>query len=317
MRDTLWRRHADRTPWLDLDPREPWEQDIDEATARAQAPTGLRGFPYRPRRLQDIPDGALAALRDAVRAEGMGNLLVVPPQARPARSGRSRTQLLTPASVLGFGPYGAALWVGPPTARPGVQVVVPAQHVSAVETVHILLYARLTIRAAGAWLTVRYNAVADRELRPLVQALRRRTADALQDLPATPALEGGLPYKWRRLLTSDEARLDDGEPMAAVAGRLPTSRRADPAYAAVVLTPHELIVLADPVHADPTGGHYGLDSHYLPRAGVEQLHADGPLLRIRVRGTDLAMPLGEQLANCAVDTFARYLPMVASGGDSR
>lgn len=280
---------------VDLDPREPWEMEVDEDTARAQALTGIRGFPYCPRRAEDTPSGAAVALREAVGTGGLADLLVVPAQARPARSGRSRRQVLT-------------LWVGPP-ARPGVQVAVSAREVAAIETVHILLYARLTILAPQTRLSIRYNAVAEHELQPLVRALRRRITGSAQDgLPYDVRPDSGLPYKWRRLLASDIARLDDGETVAAVAGPVPGPRRSEAAFGAVVLTARELVVLADPVQAERAGGRYGVDAHHIPRARIESLSAEGPLLRVQALGVDLRLPLGEDLSGRAAKLFAGYLP---------
>ncbi len=299
------RRPAAR-PRLDL--LEPWEQAVDEQTARAHILPGVHGFPYRPRSTEDVPDGALGALRRAVGAGDADDLLVLPAHTRPGRLGDSRLQILTPSSVLGFGPGGVALWVGAP-ALPGVRVALHPQRVAAIETAHILLYARLTIFATDARLNVHYNAVSGHHLHPLVQSLRRRVARTELDMPDAPAPNAGLPYKWRRLLTSDAARLDDGDPVAAVAGALPVPRRSEAAYAAVVLTPRELVVLADPVHADTTGGRHGLDTHAIPRASIEQVRADGPLLRVRVCGADLQLPLGQELSARVVHEFARYLPI--------
>ncbi len=258
-------------------------------------------------RAADVPDGALGALRQAAGIRDVEDLLVVPAQARPGRLGGSRLQILTPAGVLGFGPGGVALWVGAP-ALPGVRVVLRPQQVAAIETTHILLHARLTILATDARLTIHYNAVAEHELHPLLRSLRRRVAHTELDLPDAPVPNAGLPYKWRRLLVSDAVCLDDGDPVAAVAGRLPVPRWSEPAYAAVVLTPRELVFLADPVHTEPTGGRHGLDTHCIPRARIEQVRADGPLLRVRVCGADLQLPLGDELSARVVHTFARHLP---------
>lgn len=214
--------------------------------------------------------------------------------------------------MLGVGPGGVALWVGAP-ALPGVRVVLRPQQVAAIETTQILLYARLTILATDARLNLHYNAVTEHELRPLVRLLRRSVAPTELDLPDLPAPNAGLPLKWRRLLASDAVRLDDGDPVAAVAGALPVPRRAEAAYAAVVLTPRELVVLADPVHADTTGGHHGLDTHSVPRARIERIRADGPLLRVRVCGADLQLPVGEHLSTRAVRAFARHLPVTDGG----
>ncbi|MFD3310608.1 hypothetical protein [Streptomyces sp. NPDC058694] len=303
-RRSFQRRRPAVRPMLDL--LEPWEEEVDEQAARVQVLTGIRGFPYRPRRVEDVPGDALAALRRAVGIRGVEDLFVVPAQARPGRGG-GRRQILTPASVLGFGPGGVAMWVGAP-ALPGVRVVLRPEQVAAIETAHILLYARLTILATDARLNIHYNAVADHELRPLLLALRRRVAGTELELPAAPEPNAGLPYKWRRLLSSGAACLDDGDTVVAVAGALPVPRWAEAAYAAVVLTSRELVVLADPVHADGAGARHGVDTHCIPRARIEQIRADGQFLRVRVGGADLQLPLGGELAARVVDAFARHLP---------
>lgn len=188
----------------------------------------------------------------------LGHVRVVPSQARPAAPG-SRCQLLTPVSVLGFEPDGVALWVGTP-ARPAVQVVVETRQVAAVETMHILLYARLTVHAAHARLSV-----LKRPRRPrttyLLLALRQRAALAEDDVPRTPAPDAGLPHKWGRLLASDAARLVNGEPIASVRGPLSVPRHAEAAYAAVCLSTRELVVLSDPVHTPSAAGRCGVDAH--------------------------------------------------------
>lgn len=305
-RDVLGRRRG--TARAALDPREPWELEVDEPTARAHASTGLRGFPYRPRRLEDVPEGAQAALCDAVGAEGLGDLIVVPGQSRPTASARGRRHVLTPQSVLGLGPGGMALWVGAP-ARPGVRAVVAAPEVAAIEAMHILLYARLTVLARDVRLSVRYNAVAEHDVHPLVLALRRRASIPVPGLPSGRVPDAGLAYKWRRLLVTDAVRLDGGESAAVVAGPLPVPRRAEPAYATAVLTARELVILADPLHADSTGGRYGVDVHHIPRAGIEHIRAGGPVLRVRARGADLVLPLGEELSGRVAEVFGPHLPM--------
>ncbi|MFE9645532.1 hypothetical protein ACFYO0_15780 [Streptomyces sp. NPDC006365] len=303
---SLLRRRPAARPRLEL--LEPWEQEVDEQTARAHTRTGIRGFPYRPRRAEDVPGGALEALRQTVGIRDFRDVFVVPAHTRPGRLGGSRLHLLTPAGVLGFGPGGVALWVGAP-AEPGVRVALRPEQVAAIEMAHALLYARLTILATDARLNIHYNAVAEHELHPLVLSLRRRVAPTELDLPDAPVPNTGLPYKWRLLLTSPTARLNDGDPVAVVAGPLPVPLRSDPAYAAVVLTPRELVVLADPVHTDRSGGRHGLDTHCIPRTRIEQVRMDGPLLRVRVCGADLQLPLGERLSARAVHAFARHLPV--------
>lgn len=303
---SLLRRRPAARPRLEL--LEPWEQEVDERTARALTRSGIRGFPYRPRRAEDVPGGALEELGQAVGVSTFRDVFVVPAHTRPGRMGGSRLQLLTPAGVLGFGPGGVGLWIGAP-AEPGVRVALRPEQVAAIETSHVLLYARLTILATDARLNIHYNAVAEHELHPLVLALRRRVAPTELDLPDVPVPNAGLPYKWRRLLTSHTARLNGGDPVAAVAGPLPVSLRSDPAYAAVVLTPRELVVLADPVLVERTGGRHGLDTHCIPRTRIEQVRADGPLLRVRVSGADLQLPLGERLSARTVHAFARHLPV--------
>ncbi|MEW2396726.1 hypothetical protein [Streptomyces sp. NPDC046862] len=304
----LRRRRPAARPRPDL--LEPWEQAVDEQTARAHTLPGVHGFPYRPHRAEDVPDGALGALRRAVGTDDTDHLLVLPARTRPGRLGDSRLQILTPTGVLGFGPGGVALWVGAP-ALPGVRVVLHPQQVAAIETAHILLYARLTILATDTRLTVHYNAVAGHHLHPLVRSLRRRAARTELDMPDAPVPDAALPYKWRRLLASDVARLDDGDPIAVVAGALPVPPRSEAAYAAVVLTPRELVVLTDPLHAERTGGRHGVDTHVIPRARIEQVRADDPLLRVRVGGADLQLPLGQDLSRRVVHTFAHHLPVAS------
>lgn len=311
MRSTRnWLHPADRR---ELDPPDPWEQEIDQHTARSLVPEGLRSFPYRPQRAQDIPRGALPVLREAVNIEDVHDVLVIPAQARPAGLGRNRRLVLTPASVLGFGTDGAALWVDTP-GWPSVAAVIRAEQVAAVETVHILLFARLTISSATARLNIRYNAVADDQLRPLVLGLRRRVAETELAVPAGVEPGVDLPDKWERLVAGSVPRLFPEEPIAAVAGVLPTSRRAGLAHAAVALTPRELSILTDPIHADPSaaGPQYGVDAYHIPRARIESLHAEGVTLLVRANGADLPLSLGKDLASRAAEAFAGHLPAVPS-----
>lgn len=316
-RRSPWLRRSAERPRFDL--LEPWEQVVDERTAKASTPSGVHGLPYRPRRTEDLPDGAFGELRRAVGADGVQQLIVLPARIRhghlgDSRHGVGRRPILTPAGVLGFGPGGVALWVGAP-ALPGVRVVLDPRQVAAIETAQVLLDSRLTILADDARLDIHYNAVAERALDPLVRNLRSRAAlstpDMRPDLPDAPVPNAELPYKWRQLLASDAVRLDAGDPVAVVAGALPVPKGSKAAYAAVVLTPRELVVLADPVNTDATGGRLGVDTHFVPRANIEQVRADGPLLRVRVRGADLQLPLGRQLSTRTVRTFARHLPIAA------
>jgi hypothetical protein len=308
------RRHPPRRrrpavrPRLDL--LEPWEQEAGEEAVRAHVLPGVGGLPYRPRRFEEVPAGASAALREAVGAAGPRDLFVAPAQSRPGRLGRQGLQILTPVRVLGFGPGGVALWVGAP-AEPGVRAVLRPQRVAVIETAQILLQARLTILAADLRLNLHYSAVGEQALRPLVASLRRRAADLGMSLPAASISGVGLPYKWRRLLAADLALLSDGDPVAAVAGALPVPRRTEAAYAVVALTPRELVVRTDPVSGHAAGGRHGVHTYFVPRARIERVRADGPLgLRIRVGGADLRLPLGEDLSARVVDAFAQHLPVV-------
>jgi len=316
-RPSPWRRRSAERPRFDL--LEPWEQVVDEPTARAHTPSGVHGLPYRPRRTEDLPDGAFGELRRAVGADGAQQLIVLPARIRhghlgDSRNGGGRRPILTPAGVLGFGPGGVALWIGAP-ALPGVRVALEPRQVAAIGTTQVLLDSRLTILAAHARLDVHYNAVAERALLPLVRNLRRHAArstpDLPPDLPDAPVPNAELPYKWRQLLASDAVRLDAGEPVAVVAGALPVPKGSEAAYAAVVLTPRELVVLADPLDTDATGGRHGVDTHFVPRANIEEVRDDGPLLRVRVQGADLQLPLGRQLSTRTVRAFAHQLPIAA------
>ena len=102
MIDRLLGRTVDDTPY---DAAEPWEGPGDEDDLRAYTARRLGSYAHRPRSPQDVPVGALEALRAALGKLGGNDLVILPRTPRVTGAGE-RMWAVTPTSVLGRGRAG-------------------------------------------------------------------------------------------------------------------------------------------------------------------------------------------------------------------
>jgi hypothetical protein len=275
------------------DPPEPWEQWISRGEIRRLARDNIADRPFRPRRPDDVPPGAVEALAHECGAHELEQLFVIPSSPRRVGDGRWRW-VETPTQVLGFGDHGVGLWVDA-TPAPGVHRVIPHADLAAIADEHILLYGRLSFLAGDQALRVRYNTVSRWQLQPALASVRRSVAT--QPGPVPDVEPPKLTHKWRVIADSETVRPAAGEKVAVFFGshRPHRRRRAVPALLAV--TSRELIVVRQP-YGDRAG--YGSDALYVSRQRIEQLEAEGSTLRLRTAGAHLELLLDEGLAAAAL-----------------
>ncbi len=295
-----------------VDPPEPWERP---ALAGELSP--IEGYgrrvpnPYRPDRPEEVPPGALEALRVACDVAGPGDLFVVPPAVRPTTDG-GRAWVSGPTVVVGFGRASSGAWVDAgPDGGPGVRATIRHDRLAAVDDARVLLLGRVRLVTAESAISFRYNTVARGALEPLLLELRRRAAgDPLE--PAPPAVRLGSPTgarsaKWERIARSDAVLLEPGAPATVVFGEIvDAARRAPPRPALVALTARELVVASEPgdagLHTD-----YGVDLLAIPRCRIEAVRMLGGRLHVRAAGASLEIALGATLAAAARDGLGGLL----------
>jgi hypothetical protein len=184
---------------------------------------------------------------------------------------------------------------------PGVKVLIPLERLSAIEDVTILLYGRLSFVSFSQKLTIRYNTLARAGLKPALQALRERLAGPPLPLPPEEPEIVELPLKWRRLLRSPQLRFREGAPVAYRFAVTPRSSRDDIDRAQLlVLNPHELLYLRDPLEASHN---YGEDSLIVPRPRITRVRAREKYLEVASNGSRLSLTMAPELREAA----ARWL----------
>jgi hypothetical protein len=117
--------------------REPGAADWEQIVGRDLTPLLLpderqQAAVYRPADVVWLPDGAHAALVEAVGGVGLEDLLVVPAVAWPIGWWRRSRCLYSPRCVVGIGERGVALWAQA-LPVPGVRAQLPFAEVAAVE----------------------------------------------------------------------------------------------------------------------------------------------------------------------------------------
>ncbi len=273
------------------DPPEPWEPLISRAEIRRLAQDNIAGRPFRPRRPDDVPPGAVEALAHECGAQELDQLFVIP--SSPRLAGEGRRWVETPTQVLGFGHHGVGLWVDA-TPTPGVHRVIPHADLAAIVDERILLYGRLSFLAGNQALRVRYNTVSRWHLQPALASLRRLVAT--QPGPVPDVEPPKLTHKWRVITASETVRPAAGEKVAVFFGSHRTHPRRPARPALLAVTSRELIVVRQPYdRAD-----YGADALYVSRQRIEQLEAERSTLRLRTAGAHLELLLDDALAAAAL-----------------
>ena len=281
------------------DPAERWELDCGE-TGESTSWRGVHDvFPRTPSRAEDLPKGALEALNSRCSLEGLQRLFVTPRSVRS--TGCNGPKVISPTSVLGIGMRAVGLWTEEPER--GMKVLIPLDRIGAIEDVTTLLYGRLSFVSFTERLTIRYHTLARSSLGPALLSLRERLAGPPLPLPApggeADALD--LPIKWKRLLRGPAVRFRDGAPMAfrfAVASRS-IGDDVDRGQLLVV-SPHELVYLFDPIEASHN---YGQDSFVVPRARITRVKVREKHLEIACNGARLSLRMAPELSEAA----ARWL----------
>jgi hypothetical protein len=279
------------------DPAESWELPYSESEEGSYYRGVYDLFPYRPRREQDVPEGALESLKESCVLQGLRQLFLIPRAIRA--TGCADQKVISPGSVLGIGTRAVGLWTGEP--GPGVKVLIPLERLSAIEDVTILLYGRLSFFSFSQRLTIRYNTLARASLKPALLALRERLAGPPLPLPPEEPEIIELPLKWRRLLRSPQLRFREGAPVAFRFAVTPRSSRDDIDRAQLlVLNPHELLYLRDPLEASHN---YGEDSLIVPRPRITRVRAREKYLEVASNGSRLSLTMAPELREAA----ARWL----------
>ncbi len=222
------------------DPPEPWER-LAEAGTAVRRRRGLAEHPYAPQSWAEVPRGAAEALESACGAWRLDQVFVVPAATRRLAGDRD-AWVVTPMQVLGLADEGVALWADA-APEPGVVAVIPLDELAAIDHVQIQQYARLTLLAPRRRLTIRYDAVARRELEG--QLSRVRAAAAGCPLPVPDEPEPDLPHAWAHVVRSAAVSLWPGAPIAVRLGMV-SARGASPRTGLIALSPHELIVAQEP-----------------------------------------------------------------------
>jgi len=284
MLDRLLGRTEDDTPY---DPAEPWEGPGNEEDLRAYTARRLGSYAHRPRSPQDVPVGALEALRAALGKLGGEDLVILPRTPRITGAGESMW-VVTPTSVLAVGDSAIALWVDAPA--PGIVAMLPFDEVAAIVDRTILLLGRLEIIGPDRSIVVRYNTVGRELMRRAIVEVRRSFWPPALPPAATGVRPEQLPHKWMALLRSSDMLPAGPDGLLAAAGALGDPRQVHNGIAALSST--ELLLATEPATADGPG-HYGVDLVVLPRPRLAGLEVDDAsvVAAVTVGGRPVRVPI--------------------------
>jgi len=239
---------------------------------------GLRGHPYRPVTLRDVPPAAVADLRGAI-GEPVAERLFVLPSSRRTVDGSGNAWVTTPTQVIGVGADALALWVDEGMSR-GVKARIPFDEVLVVMDLNVLLLGRLEIVGENGSFVVRYNAVNRPDLRDMLLPLRRSFIVASGMMPQTSLTARDLPYKWLNVVRSADAQPAGYEDVSLVAGGVAEPEpRAGGGVA--VMTSRELVVATDPTPYSKEAA-YGVDIVAMPRTRVLSLGGLRDIVEVRI-----------------------------------
>ena len=133
------------------DPAEPWDAPYTPVEGEFYFRGRYAGHPFAPRTWDELPPVARDSLDAACGVNGLRRLLIIPSSV--CLIGQGSRKVITPLEVLAIGSRAVGLWREKP--KPGVKISIPVDALCAIEDVHLLLYGRLSLIAAGRRLTLR------------------------------------------------------------------------------------------------------------------------------------------------------------------
>ena len=306
-------RVIDATENRQTDPPDAWERPLDRRLLPSLQGDGMRGHPYRPLTLRDVPPAAIEDLRGAV-GEPVAERLSVLPSARRTMDRGGNDWVTTPIRVIGVGGDAIALWVDDGTS-PGVRARIPFDEILAVMDLNVLLLGRLEIVGELGSFVVRYNAVNRPDLRDMLLPLRRSFAVASGTLPQASLTPQELPYKWLNVVQSTDAQPAVHEDLLLVAGGVDGPKpRAGGGVG--VMTSRELVIATDPTPYSNEAT-YGVDVVAVPRTRVLSVVGMQDRLEVRIRAdvpTALWLAVEAELAASIGTVLGPGLGAAGSGG---
>ena len=260
------------------DPPDAWERPMARRLLPSLQSEGMRGHPYRPATLRDVPPAALEAFRRGI-GEPAAERLFVLPGSRRAVDSRDRSWVMTPTRVIGVGADAIALWVDDDRG-PGIVARIPFDEVLVLMDLNVLLLGRLEIVGENGSFVVRYNAVNRPDLRDMLVPFRQTFAVASGSVPATRLSPRDLPLKWRNIVQSTDVQPAGYEDVVLVAGGVDGPKpRAGGGVG--IITSRELVIATDPTPYSKEAA-YGVDVVAVPRARVLSLGGSRALIEIRI-----------------------------------
>jgi hypothetical protein len=289
-------RRIDATEHWAADPPDPWERDLDRRLLPSLQGEGMRGHPYRPVTLRDVPPAAAEDLGDGVGSVVAERIFVLPSGRRTTDRGGNQW-VTTPTRVIAIGDDAIALWVDD-GVRPGVRARIPFAEVLAVMDLNVLLLGRLEIAGERDSFVVRYNAVNRPDLRDMLLPMRRSYAAMRGPRSASSLQPSDLPFKWKGAVLSSDVQVAGPEDVVIAAGGL-GGRRGRAHGGVAVLTSRELVIATDPTSSSKEA-EYGFDTVAVPRSRVQALAGTNGLLEIRIASnapTTLWLTVDPELAS--------------------
>ncbi|MGA2642555.1 MAG: hypothetical protein ABSG21_16825 [Spirochaetia bacterium] len=228
---------------------------------------------------------------------GIGDLhqvFIIPWAVRS--TGFRNQRVISPNSVLTLGARAVGLWTEKP--QPGIKVLIPLEHMAAIEDVTILLYGRLSFLPFGDRLTIRYNTVCREALEPALLALRNRLAGPAQEIPPAENEVAELSFKWQHVLRKALVRLEESNPVVSRFARVPGwPRHAAERGQLLVLNPFELVYVCDPTDSV---GQFGEDSFVVPRSHITGIHIRENNLEVSSNGARFLLSMAPPLCEAAI-----------------
>ncbi len=261
------------------DPAEPWELPADEEILRELSTRRFERLPHRPATLAEVPEGALADLRDVVGDLGPERLFVIPRSSRTIGAGRAQW-VVTATEVVAVGADRIVIWIKDADG-PRIRATMPFDDVVAMLDRSILLYGRLEIIGPDSTIVVRYNTVGQPELRGMLLPVRQHATPAGEPLPEGLGCDpADLPHKWMALVRSREVMPRGMDSLVVAAGDVanPTPHLHD---GVAVLSGTELVVATDPT-PDVSMAQYGVDLLVVARNRLRKIGGSGDSLAVTV-----------------------------------
>jgi hypothetical protein len=265
-----------------LDPAEPWERPADQEVLRELSTRRFERLPHRPATMAEVPDGALADLKDIVGDVGLERLFVIPRSSRMAGPEHGHWVETAP-EVVAVGADTIAIWIRDADGA-RIRATIRFDDVVAILDRTILLYGRLEIIGPDASLVVRYNTVGQPELRGTLLPARLHATPVRATLPEGLGCDpADLPHKWMALVRSREVMPRGMDSLVVAAGDVanPTPHLHD---GVAVLSGTELVVATDPT-PDTSLAQYGVDLLVVARSRLRSIGGHGDTLTVTVACT--------------------------------